>query len=120
MTEIPDIPDIRPSITHKFTIGNFDGYLVVEHLTSGKPIGIFIKMAKEGSTLGGLMDAIAQTVTIGLEHGVPMAAFTERLVGTRFEPSGFTHDSYIREASSILDYLFRWIEMHSRVNTEIR
>lgn len=106
-------PDVRPSITHKFTVGGFKGYLVVELSVIGQPAGLWIKMAKEGSTLAGLMDALAQSVSIGLNAGIPISVYADRFIGTRFEPHGFTRDKDIAEADSILDYIFRWIDLHT-------
>ncbi|MFZ0880294.1 MAG: vitamin B12-dependent ribonucleotide reductase [Candidatus Acidiferrales bacterium] len=103
------LPDERRSITHKFTIGGHDGYITVGMYDDGTPGEIFIKMAKEGSTLSGVMDGVALSISIGLQYGVPLKALVDKLMNTRFEPSGFTHNPDIRFASSVLDYIARWL-----------
>jgi ribonucleoside-diphosphate reductase alpha chain len=104
------LPDERKSITHKFSIGGHEGYLTVgmydeDHM----PGEVFIKMSKEGSTLSGVMDGVALSISIGLQYGVPLKALVDKLMNTRFEPSGFTQNSDIRYASSVLDYIARWL-----------
>jgi ribonucleoside-diphosphate reductase alpha chain len=75
----------------------------------GAPGEIFIKMAKEGSTLSGFMDGLALSISIGLQYRVPLKVFVDKLVNTRFEPSGYTENPYIRYSSSVLDYIARWL-----------
>ncbi len=99
----------RDSITHKFSIGGHDGYITVGKYADGRPGEIFIKMAKEGSTLSGVMDGLALAISIGLQYGVPLRAIVDKLINTRFEPSGFTQNPDIRMASSLLDYIARWL-----------
>jgi ribonucleoside-diphosphate reductase alpha chain len=99
----------RSSITHKFSIGGHEGYLTVGKYDDGTPGEIFIKMAKEGSTLSGIMDAFALSVSIALQYGVPLRAIVDKFVNSRFEPSGYTGNPEIRYAKSIVDYLGRWL-----------
>jgi len=103
------LPDERKSITHKFSIGGHEGYITVGMYEDGNPGEIFIKMAKEGSTLSGFMDGFALSVSIGLQYGVPLKALVDKLMNTRFEPSGFTPNPDIRYANSVLDYIARWL-----------
>ena len=103
------LPDERKSITHKFSVGGHEGYIIVGMYAEGAPGEIFIKMAKEGSTLSGFMDGMSLSISIGLQYGVPLKALVDKLTDTRFEPSGFTENPSIRYASSILDYIARWL-----------
>ena len=103
------LPDERRSITHKFWLGGHEGYLTVGMYDDGTPGELFIKMAKEGATLSGLMDGIALSISIGLQYGVPLKALVDKLMNTRFEPAGYTHNNDIRFASSVLDYIARWL-----------
>jgi ribonucleoside-diphosphate reductase alpha chain len=103
------LPAERKSITHKFSLGGHDGYITVGMYEDGNPGEIFIKMAKEGSTLSGFMDGFALSVSIGLQYGVPLKALVDKLINTRFEPSGFTPNPEIRYAKSIVDYIGRWL-----------
>jgi hypothetical protein len=107
------LPDERKAITHKFSVGGHEGYLIVGMYAEGAPGEIFIKMAKEGSTLSGFMDGLALSISIGLQYGVPLKALVDKLTNTRFEPSGFTENPDIRYASSVLDYIARWLEASS-------
>jgi ribonucleoside-diphosphate reductase alpha chain len=99
----------RSSITHKFSVGGHEGYLTVGKYEDGTPGEIFIKMAKEGSTLSGIMDAFALSVSIALQYGVPLRALVDKFVNSRFEPSGYTGNPEIRYAKSIVDYIGRWL-----------
>jgi ribonucleoside-diphosphate reductase alpha chain len=101
----------RMSVTHKFNIGGHEGYIIVGLYPSGEPGEIFIKMAKEGSTVSGLMDSFALAVSIALQHGVPLKLFCEKFAHTRFEPSGWSNNPDIGFAKSIMDYIFRWLQM---------
>jgi ribonucleoside-diphosphate reductase alpha chain len=103
------LPDERSSITHKFSIGGHEGYLTVGKYEDGQPGEIFIKMAKEGSTLSGIMDAFALSVSIALQYGVPLRALVDKFCNSRFEPSGYTPNPEIRYAKSIVDYIGRWL-----------
>lgn len=108
-TQRRKLPDERKSITHKFSVAGHEGYIIVGMYQEGTPGEIFIKMAKEGSTLSGFMDGVAVSISIGLQYGVPLRILVDKLTNTRFEPSGFTENPSIRFASSILDYLARWL-----------
>jgi ribonucleoside-diphosphate reductase alpha chain len=103
------LPVERKSITHKFSVGGHEGYLTVGMYDDGGPGEIFIKMAKEGSTLSGIMDGFALSVSIALQYGVPMKAMIDKFIHTRFEPSGFTGNPDIPYAKSVLDYIARWL-----------
>jgi ribonucleoside-diphosphate reductase alpha chain len=103
------LPPERKSITHKFTIGGHEGYLTVGMYEDGAPGEIFIKMAKEGSTLSGIMDGFALAVSISLQYGVPLKALVDKFINSRFEPSGFTGNTDIPYAKSIVDYIGRWL-----------
>ena len=101
--------DTRTSITHKFDIAGHEGYLTVGLFDDKQPGELFITMAKEGSTIGGLMDTIGTLVSLALQYGVPVEAMVKKFAHTRFEPSGFTKNPDIRNAKSIPDYIFRWM-----------
>src|SRR6202795_2665012 len=101
----------RASITHKFSIGGHEGYITVGLYPDGEPGELFITMAKEGSTVSGLMDSFALAVSIALQHGVPLKLFCEKFAHTRFEPSGWTNNPDIGFAKSIMDYIFRWLQL---------
>jgi ribonucleoside-diphosphate reductase alpha chain len=103
------LPDERASFTHKFSIGGHEGYLTVGLYPDGTPGEIFVRMAKEGSVIAGLMDSFATAISLALQHGVPLPLLIEKFKGTRFEPSGFTGNQEIPIATSIMDYLFRWL-----------
>jgi ribonucleoside-diphosphate reductase alpha chain len=101
----------RASITHKFKVGDHEGYITVGLYPSGEPGELFVKMAKEGSTVSGLMDSFALAVSLALQHGVPLKVFCEKFAHTRFEPSGWSGNPDIGYAKSIMDYIFRWMQM---------
>jgi ribonucleoside-diphosphate reductase alpha chain len=104
------LPSERASITHKFSIGGHEGYITVGMYEDGRTPGeIFIKMAKEGSTLSGFMDGFALSVSIGLQYGVPLKALVDKFINTRFEPAGYTGHPAIPYAKSVLDYIARWL-----------
>ena len=105
------MPKERPSLTHKFNIGGHEGYITVGLYPNGQPGEIFIKMAKEGSIISGLMDSFATSVSIGFQHGVPLSVFCGKFSHMRFEPSGWTGSEEIGYAKSIMDYLFRWLQL---------
>jgi ribonucleoside-diphosphate reductase alpha chain len=105
------MPDERLSVTHKFSIAGHDGYITVGLYPGGDPGEIFITMAKEGSTVSGLMDSFALAVSIALQHGVPLKLLCEKFEHTRFEPSGWSQNSDIGYAKSIMDYIFRWLHL---------
>ncbi|PYT83155.1 MAG: vitamin B12-dependent ribonucleotide reductase [Acidobacteria bacterium] len=103
------MPYERASVTHKFSVSGHEGYITVGMYDDGRPGEVFIKMAKEGSTLSGVMDGLALTISLGLQYGVPLKAFVDKLLNTRFEPSGITSNPNIRFVSSVLDYIARWL-----------
>jgi ribonucleoside-diphosphate reductase alpha chain len=103
------LPDERRAITHKFSIGGHEGYITVGMYDDGAPGEIFITMAKEGSTISGLMDAFATAVSFNLQYGVPLKFLVDKFAHVRFEPSGWTGNQQIPYAKSIMDYIFRWI-----------
>jgi ribonucleoside-diphosphate reductase alpha chain len=103
------LPDERESITHKFSIGGHEGYITVGKYEDGSPGEIFITMAKEGSTISGLMDSFATMTSLSLQHGVPLQLLVDKFTHTRFEPSGFTKNPEIPMAKSIMDYIFKWL-----------
>src|SRR5580658_4546096 len=103
------LPAERNSITHKFSVVGHEGYITVGRYKDTLPGEIFIKMAKEGSTLSGIMDAFALSVSISLQYGVPLRALVDKFVNSRFEPSGYTGNPRIRYAKSVVDYIGRWL-----------
>src|SRR5260221_6453856 len=103
------MPAERASVTHKFSVGGHEGYITVGLYEDGRPGEVFMKMSKEGSTLSGVMDGLALTVSIGLQYGVPLKVFVDNLRNPRFEPSGITANANIRFVSSVLDYIARWL-----------
>jgi len=103
------MPETRISITHKFDIAGHEGYITVGLYENGLPGELFIQMAKEGSTIGGLMDTVATLTSLSLQYGVPLESLVKKFAYQRFEPSGFTRNPDIRNATSITDYVFRWL-----------
>ena len=101
----------RMSVTHKFNIGGHEGYITVGLYPNGDPGELFIKMAKEGSTVSGLMDSFALAISMALQHGVPLKLLCEKFAHTRFEPSGWSNNPDIGFAKSIMDYIFRWLQL---------
>ena len=105
------MPDERRAITHHFSIAGQEGYLTVGVYEDGSPGEIFVRMAKEGSTVSGLMDGFATVMSLALQHGVPLKVLCAKLSHMRFEPSGWTGNPRIGYAKSIMDYLARWLEL---------
>ena len=103
------LPDTRQSVTHKFTIAGHEGYLCVGLYPDGRPGEIFITMAKEGSTIGGIMDSFGTALSIALQYGVPLEVLVNKFSHTRFEPMGHTTNKDIRIAKSVVDYIARWL-----------
>jgi ribonucleoside-diphosphate reductase alpha chain len=103
------LPDTRRSLTHKFSIGGHEGYVIVGFYEDGRPGELFINMAKEGSTIGGLMDTIGVLTSLALQYGVPLDALVRKFEHARFEPNGFTRNPDIPIAKSVVDYVFRWL-----------
>ena len=113
------MPSERSSITHKFSIGGHEGYITVGMYETGEPGEIFIKMAKEGSTVSGLMDSFATAISLALQHGVPLRVLCEKFAHTRFEPSGWTGNEQIGYAKSLMDYIFRWLSLRFLSGTQL-
>jgi ribonucleoside-diphosphate reductase alpha chain len=106
------LPDTRRSITHKFSIGNHEGYLTVGLHDDGSPGEIFIKMAKEGSTISGMCQAFCRAFSLALQHGLTVRDAVSRFKGMRFEPMGPTSNPDIPNAQSIVDYIAKYLELH--------
>ena len=113
------LQDERASITHKFSIAGHEGYITVGLYPNGQPGEIFIKMAKEGSTVSGMMDGFATAISIALQHGVPLKVLCEKFAHTRFEPSGWTGNQQIGYAKSLMDYIFRWLHLRFLSGTQL-
>ncbi|MFI5380393.1 MAG: hypothetical protein ACHRHE_13925 [Tepidisphaerales bacterium] len=105
------LPDTRRALTHKFDVQGHEGYVTVGLYDDGNPGEVFITMAKEGSTIGGLMDTIATLVSVALQYGVPVESLVRKFEHVRFEPSGMTRNPEIPIAKSLVDYIFRWLAM---------
>jgi ribonucleoside-diphosphate reductase alpha chain len=105
------LPDERRALTHKFSIAGHEGYLTVGMYEDGQPGELFITMAKEGSTVSGLMDSFATAISLSLQYGVPLKVLVDKFSHTRFEPSGFTNNPDLPIAKSITDYIFRWLAL---------
>ena len=103
------MPDKRDAVTHKFSIGDHEGYLTVGQFANGQPGEMFIHISKEGSTVSGLVDAVGALTSVALQSGVPLETLVRKFSHSRFEPSGWTRNPEIGYASSILDYVFRWM-----------
>jgi ribonucleoside-diphosphate reductase alpha chain len=99
----------RAGITHKFNIAGHRGYVTVGLYPDGLPGEIFLKVAKCGSTLNGILDSFAISVSLGLQHGISLGTFADKFIDTRFEPMGFTGNQEIPDAQSVMDYIFRWL-----------
>ncbi len=105
------LPDERRSLTHKFRVGEQEGYLTVGLFDDGSPGEVFITISKEGSTIRGLMDSLAVMTSLALQYGVPIENLAAKFKNVRFEPHGFTSNPEIPQAASIVDYIFRWLEL---------
>jgi len=114
------LPDERQSVTHKFSVAGHEGYITVGVYEDGTPGELFITMAKEGTVVSGLMQAVAQLTSISLQYGVPGHVLVKKLAHTRFEPSGFTNNPKIPMAKSVLDYIFRWFALKFLMNDEVK
>ena len=104
-------PTPAPSITHKFNVAGHEGYLTVGLYEDGTPGELFITMAKEGSTIGGLMDSLGTAISVALQYGVPVESLVNKFTHQRFEPAGMTTNRDIPFAKSLVDYIFRWMGM---------
>jgi ribonucleoside-diphosphate reductase alpha chain len=113
------LPEERASVTHKFSIAGHEGYITVGLYPTGEPGEIFIRMAKEGSTVSGLMDSFATAISLALQHGVPLRVLCEKFAHTRFEPSGWTGNEQIGYAKSLMDYIFRWLSLRFLSGTQL-
>ncbi len=105
------LPNERISVTHKFSVGGHEGYITVGLYADQQPGELFITMAKQGSTISGLIGSFAQAVSIALQHGIPLKLFCDKFSHTRFEPSGWTGNPDLGFASSLMDYIFRWLHL---------
>jgi ribonucleoside-diphosphate reductase alpha chain len=103
------LPSERQALTHRFEVGGHEGYITVGLYEDGSPGEIFLRMAKEGSTVSGLMDSFATAVSLALQYGVPLPALVDKFSHTRFDPQGFTKNPEIPIAKSVMDYIFRWL-----------
>jgi ribonucleoside-diphosphate reductase alpha chain len=103
------LPDDRTEIGRKFRVGDYEGYIHVGLFEDGTPGDIFVDIAKEGTTLAGLMNSFMISVSLGLQYGVPLDVYVSKFSHMRFEPSGLTNDADIRVAKSLVDYIFRWL-----------
>jgi ribonucleoside-diphosphate reductase alpha chain len=103
------LPQTRQSLTHKFSVAGHDGYITVGLYEDGSPGELFITMAKEGSTIGGLMDTIGTLTSMALQYGVPLDAIVTKFSHMRFEPAGWTGNPDIPNAKSVVDYIYRWL-----------
>ena len=101
------LPRTRTSKTFSFRVADCQGYVTVGEYEDGRPGEVFLKVAKQGSTLAGIMDAFAIGLSMGLQYGVPLEAYIEKFTNVRFEPAGMTDDPDIRFATSLVDYIFR-------------
>lgn len=106
------LPSTRKSVTHKFSINHFEGYLTVGLFEDGRPGEVFIKMSKEGSTISGMSQAFCRAFSLALQFGLTMDEAVVRFKGMRFEPMGATNNPDIPEALSIVDYVARFMELH--------
>ena len=103
------MPEDRVEVGRKFRVGEYEGYIHVGLFEDGTPGDIFVDIAKEGTTLAGLMNSFMISVSLGLQYGVPLEVYVSKFSHMRFEPSGMTNDPDIRVAKSIVDYIFRWM-----------
>jgi len=114
----PPLPGERASVTHKFELNGHEGYITVGLYPTGQPGEIFIRMAKEGSTVSGMMDAFATSISIACSMAFPHVA-VQQVRPHRFEPSGWTGNPQIRMATSIMDYIFRWLDLRFHSGTQL-
>lgn len=110
MSHREKLPTTRDAITHRFEVAGYKGWLIVGLYSDGRPGELFVVISKEGSTVSGLLDGWAQSVSFGLQYGVPLEKYVEHLKGTNFEPAGRTNNPDIQEATSLFDYIARWLE----------
>jgi ribonucleoside-diphosphate reductase alpha chain len=103
------LPDTRQSITHKFNVGGHEGYIIVGLFENGRPGEVFLKMAKEGSTMSGMADTVGTLTSLLLQHGITVDSLARKFEHMKFEPSGWTSNKAIPNATSLIDYVFRWM-----------
>jgi ribonucleoside-diphosphate reductase alpha chain len=108
------LPNERQALTHKFSVAGHEGYITVGLYDDGMPGEVFITMSKEGSTISGLMDSLATSISLALQYGVPLSVLVDKFTHMRFEPSGFTGNREIPIAKSVTDYIFRWMALRFR------
>jgi ribonucleoside-diphosphate reductase alpha chain len=108
LTQRRRLPEDRVEVGRKFAVGDYEGYIHVGLYEDGTPGDIFVDIAKDGTTIAGLMNSLCIAVSMGLQYGVPPEIYVSKLTHMRFEPSGMTNDADIRIAKSIVDYVFRW------------
>jgi len=114
------LPATRDAVTHKFVIGGFAGYFTIGLFPDGRPGELLISVSKEGSTLGGALDALGIATSIALQYGVPLEDLCEKFEMTRFEPMGFTENPEIRICHSIIDYIFKFMRMRYLPDTVVK
>ena len=110
MSDRRRLPPTRKAVTHRFQVGGEEGYITIGLYEEGGLGELFIRVAKEGTTVGGLLDGIGIITSLALQHGVPLEHITKKMRGMRFDPAGRTTNEDIPFASSILDYVFRWLD----------
>lgn len=106
------LPDTRESVTHKFSVSGHEGYITVGLYPDGRPGELFITMAKKGSTVRGIMDCFGIAISLCLQYGVPLESLVDKFSHTRFEPMGHTPNPEIGTATSVVDYIVRWLDVH--------
>ncbi len=111
MTSRERLPDERQSVTHKFTVEEQEGYVIVGLYEDGRPGEVFVNVSKEGSTVSGLTDCLAVVTSVALQYGVPLQVLVRKMKGRRFEPYGRTKNKKIPQTTSLPDYIFRWLEL---------
>ncbi|MBA4028026.1 MAG: hypothetical protein C0475_02605 [Planctomyces sp.] len=111
------LPTTRASLTHKFVVGGIEGYLTIGLHPDGRPGEIFIKVSKEGSTISGLCQAFCRAFSLALQYGLSVEDAVSRFRGMRFEPMGATNNAQIPEASSIVDYVARYLEQQHKLGS---
>ena len=109
MVERERLSDTRQSVVHKFNVAGHEGYLILGFYPDGRPGELFLKMSKKGSTVGGLCNAIGVLASLGLQHDIPLEILAKKLEGMKFDPMGETGNKKFPKATSILDYVFRWV-----------
>ena len=112
------LQDTRDSVTHKFNVAGHERYITLGLYPDGRPAEVFINMAKEDSTVGGLMDAIGILTSLALQYGVPVENLARKFQHTRFEPSGHTTNPKLREVTSLVDYILTWLALFEECRTE--